>query len=245
MDSRFVIGEKIDLCAPQADDFATWAGWFNDAQITRFLPQGVFPNCIEAQQRFFHGAIQSGRFVALVKSKTGKLLGVVSLSDIDHAKRACQTSHVCPVRDDSAPLAALEAVALVTAHAFEQLGVERVWLGQVYPGLKGWGKKLQILGYKPEGILRKEFRKGRSESDVARLAIVLDDYLALKARRGGALWPGAALAQEMLTALREPISLCEQLEAELQRLYREHDARMSALEAAAKDALASDAPVIS
>lgn len=70
-------GESVDLHAPGDADLPEWASWFNDPTITRFLPQGLYPNGVEEQRRFLEQAQLSGRFLGLVKTKAGRLLGVV------------------------------------------------------------------------------------------------------------------------------------------------------------------------
>ena len=83
MNNVFLAGETIDLCVPQEEDFADWASWFNDQKVTMFLEQGRYPNTVRGQREFFENALKAGRFLTLIKSKDGELLGVFSLSDID------------------------------------------------------------------------------------------------------------------------------------------------------------------
>ena len=40
MNTIFISGESINLCAPVEEDFEQWASWFNSQEKTKFLAQG-------------------------------------------------------------------------------------------------------------------------------------------------------------------------------------------------------------
>jgi [ribosomal protein S5]-alanine N-acetyltransferase len=202
----FIEGEKVDLHALTEEDIPLWASWFNDPSITRLLPQGLYPNTTLDQRRFIEEATRSNRFIALVKTQAGKLLGVVSLSDIDHRKRSAQTALVIPVKDETARFAALEAMCLVTQHAFEQLDVDRVWGGQVYPDNVRWSQAMELIGFVTEGIHRSAGRAERDSYDSLTFALTYEEFVRIAARREGRLWPGEEFMGSMMKALvdREP-----------------------------------------
>lgn len=230
MNKIFLSGEKINLCIPEEEDFEQWAGWFNSQEITKFLEQGKYPNTTAQQKAFYSQAIAEGRFLCLIKTKDGDLLGVVSLSDINYEKSSCQVAYVCPNKTDKAVYAPLEALAICTQHAFERFGVHRVWAGHSYPGLDRWIQKTEILGFKADGIVPSGFRHGMTINDAVRTSITQDQFLTLVNRRNGVLWPGEGKAQEMLAVLRTHESLAQKVRAAINDLHAEHDRLLKEIE---------------
>lgn len=181
----FIPGETMDLCIPNEQAVLDgWTSWFNDPRTTRFLNQGVFPNHVE-NQRAFLKAVQDGqRLALLICSRGGEdLWGVISLSAIDYVARSAQISLVVGGKTPTDKLVALEAMARVTEHAFLVMGLERVWAGQAFPGLRGWNERLETIGFRTEGIIRRGFVKGRTISNTAQISILYEDYLAIVERR--------------------------------------------------------------
>lgn len=205
----FISGETIDLHAITEESLPEWASWFNNPDITRYLPQGLLPNTTEDQRRFLANALEIGRFLAHVRTKKGRLLGVVSLSEIDHFKRSCQMAAVMPIKDEDAPLATQEAICLITEHAFLALDLDRVWAGQIFPGNVRWSQALELIGYATEGIHRTVGRANRASFDTITLAITDAEFQRLTVRRGGRLWPGEQSMQQMYeeTRDREPFAM--------------------------------------
>lgn len=230
MSQIFISGEKINLCVPNEDDFEVWASWFNSMETTKHLEQGKFPHTVQQQKEFYYNAIQNNRFLAHIKDKQGKLLGVISLSDINYEKSSCQVAIVCPVKSNIAKYAALEARALVTQHAFDRFGLHRVWAGQSYPSLNGWSQYLEIIGYKTEGIIRKGFVHGSTVTPTNLLSITSEDYNELLKRRQGCLWPGEEKASFLLKKIKQYDPLVDQVFNSLQDLYDNHSKIMYEIE---------------
>ena len=234
--SCFLAGEKIDLHAITEDSIPEWSSWFNDPRITRYLPQGVFPNTIEDQRRFVARASEVGRFLAHVRNRSGRLLGVVSLSDIDHLKRSCQMAAVMPTKDADAPYATQEAICLITEHAFKTLDLDRVWAGQAFPGNVRWSHALELIGYVTEGVHRSVGRIDREPFDVIRIAITYNDFQRITDRRGGTLWPGERAMKEMFKALDDHRPYAETVDHLLVAARREQDDWLASIDANCLDA---------
>ena len=222
MNGVFITGEKINLCSPQEGDFDKWASWFNDPKVTKFLEQGKYPNSTEQQKAFYRQAIESGRFITLIKDKEHNLLGVISLSEINYEKSNCQIALVCPESSPTAMYAPLEAMALCTQHAFDRFGLESIFAGQAYPELSKWANRLEILGYKTYGISRKGFRHGMIVSDALKISVRKEYYIDLLARRSGKLWPGEEKVTKILAALKRHAPLARQVDDALISIHKKH-----------------------
>ncbi len=203
----FLAGETIDLVVPDeaAVDDTDWYAWFNDPEITRYLGQGLYPNSRSQQQAYLDSVNVPGgeRIVLLIRAKdVGRVIGVASLSRINWVSRSAETAIVVGERPGTSAslFYGLEANALLTQHAFDTMGLERVGSGQAM-GLAKWLNLLVLFGLRPEGIARGAFRKGSRTEDKILTGCTRADYERVKAARAGAYWPGRRRLLELMRAL--------------------------------------------
>lgn len=180
----FIAGEIVDLCIPTRE-FALsseWYMWFNRPGINRFLDQGLFPNDPSQQAEFFERESKSR--ILLIISNRKNYLGVVSLSHINLIKKQAHLAIVIDSQKDlkHASFIALEAVARICEHGFLVMGLNRIFAGQ-HHGLANWQQRMEILGFRLEGIHRGEFVKGREMADTVFIAVTHSDYLATLEKR--------------------------------------------------------------
>lgn len=201
----FIAGETIDLCVPSklAIEKDGWTNWFNDPVVCENMYRGVFPHFESEQYEFLDSLKDKSRFVVMIKpKKLNKVIGVISLSSIEFERRSAQIAIVIGDRATiTGSLFALEAMALVTEHGFDKLGLDRIWAGQAYPEHSRMIKFLEILAYRTEGISRKAFVKGRRVGDIANIACLYQNYAKLKNERNGAIWPGNAEFKKLVRKL--------------------------------------------
>ena len=185
----FIEGECVDLCIP-TEQFALngdWYKWFNKKTVTRYLEQGVYPNDCESQRNFFLDSISSNRLTLIISNKK-KYLGVVSLSSINLNKKNCEIAIVIDNESDiiNSPYIALEAISLLTTHAFEMLGIIKIKAGQ-HIDLSNWQQIMELAGYRLEGMHTNGFIKGREVATSVTIGCSLEDYDLIVSSRG-ALW---------------------------------------------------------
>lgn len=181
----FIPGENIDLCIPD-DNFArnsSWYSWFNDFKTTRFLEQGGFPNTPESQASFFAGLKNSNRLSLIISDKE-QYIGTISLSFINLNKRTADIALLLgePSNNPNADLLALEAMALISAHGFDKLGLNRISAGQHVKLLK-WQRKMEVIGYRLEGIKTNGFIKASEVADAVSISLLRDDYQLIVGNR--------------------------------------------------------------
>lgn len=222
----FLSGELVDLVVPNAHAIHTdrWYAWLNDQELTRNMEQGMYPKTAQTQEAFLAELLASpSRLALMIKPKDeDAVVGICSFSKISHLTRQADFAMVVARRTGSFKSAffGMEAKCLMTEHAFETLGLERINSYQSI-ALKDWQRWQILFGYKMEGIMRKAFRKGHNAYDLMVSGCLLDDYLALKGLRGGKLWPG----QERIMALIRDLpkeSLEEKLQAALSTTIEQH-----------------------
>ncbi len=225
----FAVGELTDLCVPHEGHLAQWARWFNDRATTRWLEQGVFPNDEEKQRNFLEGIRRGERLALMICGKNGALYGTISLSSINLVARSAQIAIVIGERLPPGRPLQLEAMALLTEHGFERMGLNRISAGQAFPALRRWGEWLELIGYRTEGIHREGFAKGREVSDTVSIACLYEDYARLVKRRGR-LWPGATAMKMLIRHHRQ--GLAPELAAAIRRAQEDHFGAMDRLELA-------------
>ena len=202
----FLPGELVDLVVPneRAIFVDGWHKWFNDAALTRNMEQGMVPNSPEKQQEFLVELRRAkDRFGLMIKPKDKDfVIGVASFSKINHVARQADFAMVVARKlpEFKSAFYGIEAKCLMTQHAFEVLGLERINSTQSIV-LKEWQRWQILFGYKIEGIMRKAFRKGHKTYDLILSSCLLEDYLALKELRGGKLWPGFEKIMELIRYL--------------------------------------------
>jgi len=184
----FIKGENINLCIP-TEEFAKkskWYSWFNNSNITKFLEQGLFPNTPEDQVEFFSSQ-KSVRLMLIITYKK-EYMGIISLSNINLIKKSCDVAIVMDATVDRkmSPYIALEAMARITEHAFSTMGINRIEAGQ-HVKLKGWQQRMELIGYKLEGLHSNKFIKGREESNSVSISCLYDDFQSIVKHRG-CLW---------------------------------------------------------
>ncbi len=222
----FLEGELVDLVVPDEHAISVdgWYSWFNDQVLTRNMEQGMYPNSPEQQRAFLEELRSSkARLALMIKPKReDRVVGIVSLSKISHVTRQADVGMIIAKRvsDYRGAFAGMEAKCLITEHAFETLGLERINSYQS-SALKDWQRWQILFGYRMEGIQRKAFRKGHRTTDLIVSGCLLEDYLALKEKREGRLWPGSRKIMDLIRTLPKQ-SLEEKLSNTLTKLGDEH-----------------------
>jgi len=185
----FIKGETIDLCIPTVDFSreSSWYSWFNNSKITRYLEQGIFPNTPADQEDFFIKQ-KANRLMLIIATKKNQYKGVVSLSSINLQKKTCDIAIVIDssIEAKLSSYSALEAIALLTEHAFNNMGMLRISAGQ-HVDLQGWQQRMELVGYKLEGRHNSKFIKGHEVADMVSISCAYSDFLFLTKKRGS-LW---------------------------------------------------------
>ena len=186
----FLHGELVDLGIPTREfvNYSNWYKWFNDENLVKYLEQGVYPNTKSKQIEFFE-SLAEDRLVLIMLDKQRIPVGIISLSFINHNKKSCDIALVVSNDGDRKlmPFISLEAMALLTSHAFTKLGMQRIGAGQ-HIGLAGWQSRLELLGYQLEGLHIGKFVKGSEVADSMSIAASKMTYDYIVTNRGGCLW---------------------------------------------------------
>ncbi len=202
----FYRGEHVDLIVPTLKhvEETSWPDWMNSQRTNKHTSHAVLANTLE-DQRDFYNSLRAGSRFALLITPAGdeRPIGIVSLSALDFRQRSAAIAIVMDTETDipTSPLASLEAMAIMTQHGFDVMGLNRLDAGQAYPALVRWNRLLEILGYRAEGFKKQAFVRGHAADDVVILACLYENYRGLTLRRNGDLWPGTAETRRLIDAL--------------------------------------------
>lgn len=184
----FIMGKLVYLRTPdiQADVYGgDWNEWFSDMEITKYLVHGIRPVSKDDQAKLVQSELENPKTLlfAIIEKASQKHIGVVSLKSIDLLNKTAEIAIVMGF--DNIPGAALEAMALMTAHAFERMNLNKLYAGQ-HEGLWKWVNTLELIGYRIEGYRRQGGVRGLPY-DIVLTGITSDDYFNLKKKRGGSV----------------------------------------------------------
>jgi RimJ/RimL family protein N-acetyltransferase len=195
----FLGGKIVSLCRPNIESDiinGDWHTWFNNQKITEFLVHGNRPVSAGEEAEIVRAEMSksSSLLLTIVGNTDDKLLGVISIKDINHILRLGEIGLV--TNEKQLPGAALEAMALMTTHAFDRLNLQKLYAGQ-HEGLWKWVNVLALIGYKVEGLRRHQgFRNGRPY-DVILTGITSEDFFNIRTERNGDILCGDAVALAM------------------------------------------------
>lgn len=219
MENPFIVGDLIYLRVPDINKDIVdglWSQWFNNDNITKYLYHGVYPNTIEKQVETVKLNINKPDMILLciVNKINEKLIGIVSLKDIDLLNRVAEITIV--MGSEGYPIGApIEAMALMTKHGFEKLNLNKIQAGQ-HIGLWKWVNTLELIGYKLEGYIKATHIRFGQINDSVRVGIDSETYFDLLKQR-----KGIYLTDNLSSLLkkRRRDNLCEKLKTCLDSLY--------------------------
>ena len=162
-----------------------WYTWLNDQKVTKFTKQGYYPLNKEEHYKYVVDNIFAKKRIQLgiVKLKSNKLIGMISLYNINHIDQCCSVSALMNMRDKNITSIEylLEAQNLLIDHAFNKLNLRRVEAAANDKKLCAFNEKL--FGFKCEGILKERDYIDGSFKDRYVLAILKDNWDTIKKNR--------------------------------------------------------------
>lgn len=198
-DTPFIRGTLVSLRMPNIDEDilnGSWHEWFNDQGITEFLGHGVIPVNRDQQAAFIRNEMSkpTSLILAIDSNETGSHIGVISLKSINHMQRTAEIAIVMGFEKIYG--AALEAMTLMTKHAFNRLNLSKLYAGQ-HESLWKWVNTLALIGYDVEGF-REDwiYRNGKSWGAIM-TGVSVDKFYALQEVRGGDILQGDVMKLSM------------------------------------------------
>ncbi|MCE3046671.1 GNAT family N-acetyltransferase [Helicobacter kayseriensis] len=186
---RFLEGELVDLYIPSEKFIQTnqTFEWWNNSKITKFLESGIKRNTLDDQLEYF----KNTQNITFFYDDKTSIIGTTILQDINASKKTAIIGFIRgeAKKDNTPPLQTLEAIAHTMDYAFNTLELERIFAIH-HIGHIRFSHLLSLLGYRLEGIFRKDFIKNDWSEIDDRIHTVChrEDYNLIISKRGGSLW---------------------------------------------------------
>ena len=133
---NFMLGENINLKIPNLKFVknSNWYKFFNSKKNTKFLQHGIFTNTLKDQVSFFESSLKNKKIILAIFDKRDDFIGAISLKLINFYQSSAEIALI--LNQDSSVgkvsknfFSSLEAISLMTEHAFENLSIKRIYAG--------------------------------------------------------------------------------------------------------------------
>jgi [ribosomal protein S5]-alanine N-acetyltransferase len=139
---------------------SNWYSWFNDEEITKYMQKHYFPNTRAAQVDFWRENIKGSTKklqLAICKVNSSKILGCISLENIDYLNRKAEISTIIGEKEGRNIIVTIEAYKLIINHAFNTLNLNKIYTGTFS---KEFAQLMErIFNFKKDGELRQDVYK--------------------------------------------------------------------------------------
>lgn len=164
MNRVFIDGERLYLRILQKEDIqGNYIHWFDDEEVCRYNSHHRFPMS-EGKATSYVESInssQSSLVLAMVEKQYNAHIGNISLQGINYFSRSAEFAIILGEKDFWGKGYSKEAGRLIIEHAFDNLGLNRIYCGTTEDNL-GMQKLALSLSFKQEGVRRKaEYKNGK------------------------------------------------------------------------------------
>jgi ribosomal-protein-alanine N-acetyltransferase len=152
----FIEGEAIFMRALTRDDATEdYLRWLNDPKVLRYRGSKVYPSTMDGLLAYVDSIPARGDVVlAICERAGGRHVGNIALNSILWAHRRAELSIMLGARDVWGKGYAKEAIALLTCHGFDSMGLHRMWAESANPAFNA---VVASLGWVREGSKREAF----------------------------------------------------------------------------------------
>ena len=162
-------GRLVRLRAIESDEFETWRGWINRADVMDGMDREVRPSADE-HRRFVETAVaaQQAVFLGIETLDTPRLIGVVWLWDLSERHRRAEVRILIGDPDTRGHGFGTDAIEAIAAYAFEQRALRKLY-AYVHAQNGASRRAFERAGFTLEATLEREAMRDDREADVFRL----------------------------------------------------------------------------
>jgi RimJ/RimL family protein N-acetyltransferase len=177
VEPAFLTGTKVFLrpLLP-SDASADYLAWLNDPFVLRHSGRKAFPSTLTDLTNFLNQLSASDNVVlAVCEADTRRHVGNISLNTIVWPFGSAELSIMIGAKDIWGKGYGLEAVELLSVHAFASMGLRRLWAESPNPAFNAM---MQKLGWVKEGVKREAFLLDGRYIDFQCWSLLKDEYHA-------------------------------------------------------------------
>lgn len=160
-----------------SDATPEYLGWMQDPMVYRYLESRFANHTLESLRAYIETSNESSSdlLFGICLRDSGRHIGNIRLGPIDRHHRHSAIGLLIGARDCWGKGYATEAIAGVTAYAFEELGLEKLYAG-CYASNEGSYRAFLKVGYVREALSRGHwFCEGRREDNI-QIGLLLSDW---------------------------------------------------------------------
>lgn len=121
-----LVGEKVYLAPYNKEDAEIYANWLNDFKITDYLGNSNKIVTLESEEKYLEEQIEAEATFAIVELKEDKLIGSISLNNINHFKRKATLGIFIGDTDFRGIGYGTEAIQLILDYGFNYLNLNNI-----------------------------------------------------------------------------------------------------------------------
>lgn len=151
----FLETKNLYLRVPSKENLDKWTQWINGPKLRKTISSTLTPSTTDMQWNWIQTELSSKTRLLLefLDKADNKFLGVVSLSTIDRVTRTAQISTISPdKKNEKNKYCVYEARRAILKYAFNELSINKVYAGTLFPDNKSYMIKNMCLGFEVEGI---------------------------------------------------------------------------------------------
>lgn len=177
----FCRGDSIYLRPLMPEDAGdSYWSWLNDPELLRFRGPKAFPSGFERVTGYIQSIPQRGDLVlAICLAADHRHVGNVTLNSIAWGHRSAELSILLGDKTVWGRGIAKQAMALITAHGFRNMGLNRIWAESPNPAFNG---AVRSLGWSKEGVKRQAFLLDGAFVDFECWSMLAAEFFAGEAR---------------------------------------------------------------
>ena len=173
----FYRGDFVDLKVLEEKDIyeSNWLGWFNNEQLCNSNGHHFYPNTVEKQKKVLESLNSESKiqFGIINKEMPNEICGVISLQNIEYIHRKAEIANISDNSKTSyKPQIYLESHSLLFKHAFNQLGLNKIYCGTINKNIPVAMKR--AFNFEIEGVLKQSMFKNGKFVDTTMLAVFKD-----------------------------------------------------------------------
>ena len=179
MQPPFLEGEKTRLRAlTKADISEHYLAWLNDPDVLRHRGPKAYPSTLAELKCYVESIPRRGDLVlAICERDSGRHIGNIALNTVLWIHRSAELSIMIGAKDVWGQGLGKEAIDLVTRHAFESMGLNRLWAESPNPAFNA---AVKSLGWTHEGTKRQAFLIEGRFVDMNCWSMLADEYFAAR-----------------------------------------------------------------
>ena len=123
-----LIGERIYLSPISIEDAEKYVEWLNDFDTTDYIGRSHLTITIDEEKKYLEKHNNSEILFAIVTEKDDKLIGTISLHDIDHIRRIATMGIFIGDKEHRGKGYGTEAVKLILDYGFNYINLNNIKL---------------------------------------------------------------------------------------------------------------------